>query len=154
MKDRWLPVGVLAGVLFAVNVVARLVARFGFDSGIEAQDRISLVMLAGIGVILAVLAFRWGRTAPVGEWVSRIAAAALVALLLTIFVGPFISGTHPFASGAGEFFAQIWLYAGFTGGGVLVGFLVLTALGLDYRSRQLQRYAQTKLAKPRRVVRR
>lgn len=154
MKDRWLPVGVLAAALFAVNVVARLVARFGFDGDIETQDRLSLGMFAVIGVILAVMAFRWGRQYPVSEWTPRLAAAVLVAMTLTIFVGPFISGSHPFANGAGEFFAQIWLYAGFAGGGTLVGFLVLTALGLDHRSQQLQRYAQTKLAKPRRVVRR
>lgn len=154
MKDRWLPVGVLAGALFAVNVVARLIARFGFDGDVEAQDRISLVMFAVIGVILAVLAFLWGRQSAVAEWGPRMAVAVAVAMALTIFVGPFISGNHPFANGAGEFFSQIWLYAGFAGGGVLVGFLLLTALGLDYRSQQLQRYAETKLAKPRRVVRR
>ena len=154
MKERWLPVGVLAGALFAVNVVARLVARFGFDGDIKAQDRISLGMLAVIGVVLAVLVFRWGRRWSADEWGGRIGAAVLVALVLTIFVGPFISGHHPFANGAGEFFAQIWLYVGFAGGGVLVGFLVLTALGMDYRSQQLRRFAETKLAKPRRVVRR
>lgn len=154
MKDRWLPVGVLAGALFAVNVVARLIARFGFDGDIEAQDRLSLGMFAVIGVILAVMAFIWGRRSSTADWGPRLAVAVLVAMALTIFVGPFISGTHPFADGAGEFFAQIWLYGGFAGGGVLVGFLVLTALGLDYRSQQLQRFAEAKLAKPRRVVRR
>lgn len=154
MKDRWLPVGVLAGVLFAVNVVARLVARFGFDGDFETQDRVSLGMFAVIGVILAVLAFVWGRRSPVAQWSARIGAAVLAAMVLTIFVGPFISGSHPFANGAGEFFAQIWLYAGFALGGVLIGYLLLTALGLDHRSQQLRRYAETKLAKPRRVVRR
>lgn len=154
MKERWLPVGVLAGALFAVNVVARLVARFGFDGDTEMQDRLSLGMFAVIGVTLAVMAFLWGRRSATAEWGPRLAVAILVAMALTILVGPFISGKHPFADGAGEFFAQIWLYAGFAGGGVLVGFLVLTALGMDYRSQQLQRYAETKLAKPRRVVRR
>jgi hypothetical protein len=154
MRDRWLPVGVLAGVLFGVNVVARLVARFGFDGDVELQDRLSLAMFAVIGLILAVVAFVSGRRHPVARWGVDTGAAVLCAMALTIFVGPFISGSHPFANGAGEFFSQIWLYAGFTGGGALVGYLVLTALGLDHRSQSLKRFAETKLAKPRRVVRR
>ena len=154
MRERWLPVGVLAGVLFAVNVVARLVARFAFEGDTEVQDRLSLAMFAVIGVILAVVAFRWGRWRPVARWGADVGAAVLVAMALTVFIGPFISGSYPFANGAGEFFSQIWLYAGFTGGGVLVGYLVLTALGWDYRSRSLKRLAEARNAKPRRVVRR
>jgi hypothetical protein len=154
MKDRWLPVGVLAGVLFAVNVVARLVTRFGFDGDAEISDRVSLGMFAVIGLILAGLAFVRGKRYPTSRWGGDVAVAVLVAMALTVFVGPFISGSHPFAAGAGEFFSQIWLYAGFAGGGVLVGFLLLTAFGLDYRSQSLKRYAETRLAKPRRVVRR
>ena len=33
MRERWLPVGVLAVGLFAINVAARLVARLWFDAG-------------------------------------------------------------------------------------------------------------------------
>lgn len=154
MKDRWLPIGVLAGVLFAVNVAARLVARLGFNDDGEAQDRISLGMFVVIGLILAIMAFVWGRRHPTGRWIGDVGAAALAAMLLTIFVGPFISGDTPFEGGAGEFFSQVWLYAGFAIGGSLIGFLILVALGLDYRSQSLKRFAETKLAKPRRPVRR
>ncbi|GAA4451024.1 hypothetical protein [Phytohabitans houttuyneae] len=154
MKDRWLPVGVLAGVLFAVNVAARLVARLGFNDDGEAQDRVSLGMFVAIGLILAVTAFLWGRRHPAGRWIADIGAAVIIAVLLTVFVGPFVSGDSPFESGAGDFFAQIWLYAAFAIGGSLVGFLILVALGLDYRSQGLKRYAEAKMAKPRRVVRR
>jgi hypothetical protein len=154
MKDRRVAIAVLAGVLFVVNVVARLVTRFGFAGDTEVQDRVSLGMFAVIGVILAVVGFMWGRRRPVSQWVTDVAAAVLAAMALTIFVGPFISGTQPFASGAGAFFSQIWLYAAFAGGGALFGFLVLTALGLDHRSQSLKRYVDTKRTKPRRVVRR
>ena len=154
MRQRWLPVGVLAGVLFATNVVARLVTRFGFDDDVEFSDRVSLGMFAVIGVILAVLAFVWGRPHPVARWGGDVAVAVLVAMALTIFVGPFVSGSHPFADGAGSFFAQIWLYAGFAGGGTLVGYLLLVASGLDHRSQSLKRFAESKQARPRRVVRR
>ena len=154
MKDRWLPVGVLAGVLFAVNVIARLVTRLAFGDRPVVQDRVSLVMFAVIALILAVVAGTWARRSPTARWLPDIAAAVLVALALTVFVGPFISSSQPFAGGAGEFFSQIWLYAGFAGAGAALGFLVITAFGLDYRSQSLKRYAENKQAKPRRVVRR
>lgn len=154
MKDRWLPIGVLAGALFAVNVAARLVARLGFNEDGEAQDRISLGMFVVIGLILATMAFVWGRRYPASRWIGDVGAAVAIALLLTVFVGPFISGDTPFESGAGDFFAQIWLYAGFAIGGSLIGFLILVALGLDYRSESLRRFAEAKLSKPRRPVRR
>lgn len=154
MKDRWLPIGVLAAVLFAVNVAARLVARLGFNEDGEAQDRVSLAMFVVIGLVLAVMAFLWGRRHPAGRWIGDVGAAVLIALVLTVFVGPFVSGDSPFESGAGDFFAQIWLYAGFALGGSLIGFLFLVALGLDYRSQGLKRFAEARMAKPRRVVRR
>jgi hypothetical protein len=154
MKERWLPVGVLAGVLFAVNVVARLATRFGFDADPEVEDRMSLAMFVVIGLILATVAFVRGRRHPFPRWGADVAVAVLAAMTLTIFVGPFISGGGPFANGAGAFFSQIWLYGAFAGGGTLLGYLLLTAFGLDYRSQSLKRFAETRLAKPRRVVRR
>ncbi|RKR88481.1 hypothetical protein BDK92_2809 [Micromonospora pisi] len=154
MKDRWLPVGVLAAVFFLINVIARLVIRFGFEDDVEAADRVSLIMFGLIGLILAVIAFVYARRQPVARWGGDVAVAVLSAMALTVVVGPFVSGSYPFANGAGEFFSQIWLYAGFAGAGTLLGFLLVTAMGLDYRSQSLKRYAETKLAKPRRVVRR
>ncbi|MDG4769137.1 hypothetical protein [Solwaraspora sp. WMMD792] len=154
MRQRWLPVGVLAGVLFAANVVARLVVRFWFDADPQMQDRLSLAMFVVIGVVLGSVAFVWGRDRPVERWSGDVAAAILAALVLTVFVGPFINGDHPFSAGAGAFFSQVWLYGGFSIGGVLLGYLVLITLGWDHRSKSLERYAETKLNKPRRVVRR
>ncbi|MFY1704249.1 hypothetical protein ACN28G_21355 [Micromonospora sp. WMMA1923] len=155
MNERWRTVGALAGTLFAVNVVARLVIEFGVDGDQSAAaDRVSLGMFLVIGVILAGLAFHWGRDRPVARWGADLAAAVLVALLLTVLVGPLLVGNNPFANGAGTFFAQIWLYLAASGAGTLVGYLVLTALGRDHRSQQLKRYAERGNAKPRRVVRR
>lgn len=154
MKERWLPIGLLAGALFGVNVIARLVARFGFSANPEFEDRISLGMFAVIALVLAVLAFLWGRRQPLSTWGADMAGAVLVALALTVFVGPLVSGSYPFASGAGMFFSQIWLYAAFAGGGAVIGYLVLITLGRDYRSRSLKRYSEIKLARPRKIVRR
>ncbi|MEH1168051.1 hypothetical protein V6V47_21970 [Micromonospora sp. CPCC 205539] len=154
MDKRWRDIGVIAGVLFAVNVVARLTTRFGFDGDDAAADRVSLVMFVVIGLILASVAVRWGRSRPLAAWAADVAAVVLVAVVLTVLVGPLLVGNSPFSGGAGTFFAQIWLYLLAAGIGVLIGYLVLTALGLDHRSQQLKRYAEVKASKPRRVVRR
>ncbi|MFG2101993.1 hypothetical protein ACGFJ5_15475 [Micromonospora echinaurantiaca] len=156
MRERWRAIGLLAVALFAVNVVARLIIRFGFDGDDDtaAADRVSLGMFVVIGLVLAALAFVWGRRRPVGRWAADMAAGVGLALLLTVLVGPLLVGQNPFGGGAGTFFAQIWLYLAATAAGVLLGYLVLTALGLDYRSQTLKRYAEIKTAKPRRPVRR
>jgi hypothetical protein len=154
MRDRWLRIGALAAVLFAINVAARLVTRLAFDGDDDRQTTMGLISLVVIGLTFAVLAFAWGRDRPAGTVVADLAGAATIGCALTIFVGPFISGEGPFSDGAGVFFGQIWQYAGFFGGGTLVGFLVLTALGLDYKSKHLKRIAETQLTKPGRPVRR
>ncbi|GIF64632.1 hypothetical protein Ais01nite_26670 [Asanoa ishikariensis] len=154
MRNRWLRIGVLAGALFAINLVARGVANFAFGDDTDMQDRISLIFFGVVALTLAVVAFRWGRDRPVGILLADMAGAALVACLATVLIGPAVFGSNPVGGGAGEFFAQIWLYAAFSAGGFLVGYLLLVVLGRDYRSRQLAAYSKAKLSKPRRVVRR
>jgi len=154
MRNRWLRIGTLAAALFAINLVARGVANFAFDDDTDQQDRTSLVFFAVVALLLAVVAFRWGRDRPVGVLLADMAGAALVACLATVLIGPAVFGANPFGGGAGEFFAQIWLYAGFSAGGFLLGYLLLVILGKDYRSRQLAAYSKAKLSRPRRVVRR
>ncbi|RGC70411.1 hypothetical protein C5N14_02920 [Micromonospora sp. MW-13] len=154
MKDRWRAFGVLAAALFAVNVVARVVIRLGFDGADTAADRVSLAMFLVIGAILAVLAFRWGQDRPVAHWAGDVAVAVGIALLLTVLVGPLLVGQNPVAGGADTLLAQAGLYLLVATAGVLVGYLTLTALGRDHRSRMLKRYAETKAAKPHRPVRR
>ncbi|MDT4993666.1 MAG: hypothetical protein QOH97_3558 [Actinoplanes sp.] len=153
-QQRWFPIAVLGLGLFAINVVARLVIRIGFHDDDTAQNRASFVMFAVIGLVLAVVIFRRSqRVAPSG-WLPDLTGAAVLGLLLTILVGPFISGDTPFANGAGSFFSQIWLYAGFAIVGTLLGYWIATALGRDYRSRSLKAFATAKTSRPRRPVRR
>ncbi|MDM4720667.1 hypothetical protein QTQ03_14135 [Micromonospora sp. WMMA1363] len=155
MRERWRAVGILAGALFVVNMVARLIIRFGFDDDdITAADRMSLGMFVLVGLILATVAFVWSRRRPAAEWGADVAAAVGVALLLTVLVGPLLVGQNPFGGGAGTFFAQIWLYLAATGIGVLLGYLLAVAFGLDQRSQGLKRYAEQKAMKPHRPVRR
>jgi hypothetical protein len=153
-QQRWFQIAALAVGLFAINVLTRLVIRLGFDGNDNAEDRASLVMFALIGLALAVFTFLRAQRVLPSSWLPDLAFGAIGGMLLTILVGPFISGDAPFSGGAGNFFSQIWLYAGFAIVGTLLGFWIATALGRDYRSRSLKAFAQARTSKPRKVVRR
>jgi hypothetical protein len=154
MRQRWRPIALLAVGLFAINVAMRLIVRLGFSGNDTAENRASLIMFALIGVVLAVTVFLRAQRVPPSSWLPPLVAAAVGGLLLTILVGPFVSGDTPFEGGAGAFFAQVWLYGGFAIAGGLLGYWIATALGRDHRSKSLKAFAQAKLTKPRRVVRR
>ena len=154
MRQGWRPIAVLAVVLFAINVVTRLVVRLWFEGNATAESRASIVMFALIGLVLAAVVFVRCQRVPPGTWLPEIVAAAVGGLLLTVLVGPFVSGDTPFQGGAGAFFSQVWLYGGFAIAGALLGYWIATALGRDHRSKTLKAFAEAKLSKPRRVVRR
>lgn len=147
---RWRRIVLLALGLLAVNLVARLVVKFGFDNDPAAQDRISLIMFAVVAVVIAAFAYRWGRDRPLGVWLADMAGAVALGCVLTVLVAPLIFGGNPFANGAGDFFAQVWLYAAFAIGGTILGYLIAVVLGHDHRSRQLERMARGPVQRPRR----
>ena len=153
-QQRWFPAAALAVGLFAINVVTRLVIRLGFDGKESAEDRASIIMFAFIGLALAVVTFVRAQRVPPSTWLWDIVFGGVAGMLLTILVGPFISGGQPFSGGAGKFFSQVWLYGGFAIVGTLLGVWVATALGRDYRSKSLKAFAQVRTSKPRRPVRR
>ncbi|SNY06385.1 hypothetical protein [Paractinoplanes atraurantiacus] len=154
-QQRWFPAAALAVGLFAINVVARLLTRFVFDGDDSAENRASIMMFALIGLVIAVYTFIVSQRRRPSEWLlPDLVFGAVGGMLLTILVGPFISGGQPFSSGAGNFFSQVWLYSGFAIAGTLVGYWVAVMLGKDYRSRSLKAYSESRQAKPRRVVRR
>lgn len=153
-QQRWFPIAALAVGLFAVNVAARLVIRFGFKDDDSAQDRATIMMFAIIGLTLAIYTFIDSQRRPPSRWLPIVGFGALGGMLLTVLVGPFVSGGQPFADGAGDFFSQVWLYGGFAIVGTLLGFWVATMLGRDYRSRSLEAFTEQRKARPRKVVRR
>ncbi|MEV4636363.1 hypothetical protein AB0J80_03330 [Actinoplanes sp. NPDC049548] len=154
MKQRWVSIAALAAALFAINVVARLVTRLAFPDNDTAENTVSVIMFATIGVVLAAVAFTRAQRVPVGTWLPDLVAAAAIGMLLTVLVGPFVSGDYPFSGGAGNFFSQIWLYGGFAIVGTLLGYWTATMFGRDYRSKSLKAFTVAKTTKPRRVVRR
>jgi Na+/melibiose symporter-like transporter len=153
--QRWFAPAALAVGLFAVNVAARLVIRLGFDGDDSAESGATLVMFGVLGLTFAVWTFIACQRKRPSEWLlPDLVFGAVGAMLLTVLVGPFVSGGEPFSGGAGDFFSQVWLYAGFAIVGTLLGYWLAMMLGRDYRSRSLKAYAKTQAAKPRRVVRR
>jgi hypothetical protein len=153
-EQRWFRITVLAVALFAINAVARLVVRLGFDDSDTAQNRATIVMFAVIAVALGVLTFVRAQREKPSSWLPDVGFGALGGMLLTVLVGPFISGNGPFANGAGDFFAQIWLYSGCAIAGTVLGYWVAVMLGRDYRSKSLKAFTQARVTRPRRVVRR
>jgi Na+/melibiose symporter-like transporter len=153
-QQRWFPIAALAVGLFVINAVARLVIRLGFDGDQAAENRATIAMFACIGLALAVWTFISAQRRPPAQWLIDIAFGAAGGLLLTVLVGPFVSGNQPFAGGAGDFFAQVWLYAAFAIIGTLLGYWFAVMLDRDYRSRSLKAFAESRNHKPRKIVRR
>ena len=143
----------LAVGLFAINVVARWSSGSASTATTTAAGPgLASSMFAAIG------AGPRGRRASSGrsrdaarrQWLRRPGRrGAIGGLLLTILVGPFISGEGPFAGGAGDFFAQIWLYGGFADRAARCSATwVAIALGRDYRSKSLKRVRPRPGAEP------
>jgi len=154
-QQRWFAPAALAIGLFAINVAARLVIHFFFDGNDSAESAATIIMFALIGLTLAVWTFVACQRKRPSEWLlPDLVFGAVGGLLLTVLVGPFISGGQPFSSGAGDFFFQVWLYGGFAIGGTLLGYWVAMMFGRDFRSRSLKAFTETRAAKPRKVVRR
>jgi len=154
MKERWLPVGVLAGGLFVVNLIARLVVRLTAGHDDAKQVTIGLWALIAVGAVLIPVAFWWARRWPVPRVVGDILLAVLAACLLSVLIGPFVSGTTPFGGGVGLVFRQFFYFVAVSGGGMVFGLLAVMTVGKDYKSQAWKRYAEQAQAKPRRVVKR
>jgi hypothetical protein len=154
MKERWLPVGLLAVVLVAVNVAGRVVAKVWGDGNDDREIRVGLIALGVIGLVMLAASMRWMQRHPVPRVWADLGIAAGAACLLSVLAGPFAVGDQPFAEGAGLFFRQIWWYAGICLAGGLFGALAVMTVGRDWKSQAWKRYVEQRSSRPRRVVRR
>ncbi|HET8682272.1 MAG TPA: hypothetical protein VFM54_10415 [Micromonosporaceae bacterium] len=152
MRERWQPVAILAAALFVTNLVARVGIRIFAADNDPWQVRVGLATMSLIAAIVAVCAFLWARRHPMGRTVADLGAAVLAACVLSVLVGPFVSGTQPFAEGAGAFFALIWQYLAFALGGAVLGIIAVVGTGLDHRSQALKRYAESQRIRQRRAM--
>ncbi|MER7275170.1 hypothetical protein ABT369_11990 [Dactylosporangium sp. NPDC000244] len=154
MKERWLPVGLVAGGLFVVNLVARLVVRIAAGDDDAKQITIGLWALFAVGAVMIPVAFWYGRRVPMIRVVGELGLAVVVACLLAVLIGPFVSGVGPFSNGVGLVFRQFFYFVGLSAIGAVIGLLVLMTTGLDYRSQSWKRYIEQTGTKPRKAVRR
>lgn len=152
---RWLRIGVLAGTLFAINVIARLWSRLGYGDGtpdhLAAQERLSWAGWSVLVLVMAVAAGWWATRRPQGEVAGELAGGAGLAGLLYVVVGPFVSEPPRYSGGIGGSIIDLSLYLGVAAAGAVIGLLLVTATGRDYRSMELRRYARS--SRPRRAVR-
>lgn len=154
MTQRWLPAGILAGALFVTNVIARWAARLFAGHDDRFTTRIGIGALVVVAAVMAVAAFWWARPHPVSRVVRDLALGALAGCALSVLVGPLLAGTTPMRDGVDFFINQIVFFLAVAIAGAVFGFLVVTALGQDYKSQSWKRYAEQIRAKPRRPVRR
>ena len=154
MKERWLPVAVLAGVLFGVNVVARFIVWLVASSNTGRQTAIGLIAAGAIGAVMIVAGYLWARRAATPRVVGELTLALLAGCLFSVIIGPFAGGSAPFKEGGTFFVAEVWHYLALGAGGALFGMLVAMTLGHDLKSQGWKRFAEAQRARPRRVVRR
>jgi hypothetical protein len=153
MSERYKSL-IVAGGLFLVAVIGRFVVWAAFRHNDSKQAAVGIVVEVIIGLSMAVAAYRWVSRYPMAHALGDLGLTWVVACLSTVLIAPLAGGTYPFADGAGDFFNGIWLYAAIGGGGAVLGIIAAMAMGKDYRSQQLKRYAQTAAARPHRGVKR
>jgi len=152
MKQRWMPVTVLAGVLFVVNVAGRLIAKQVTED--DTTITVGLLTMGTVGVAMAVAGVLWSRRYPPVQYSGELLLAATIGGLLSLLVGPFVVGSQPLAEGVPVLLRELLMFAAIVAAGTLVGVLGTMAAGQDWKSRAWKRYTQRVQSKPRRVVRR
>jgi hypothetical protein len=153
MNERWRRILIVAGGLFAINAISRFVTwKADIVSGTE-QLRVALVATVVTALALAGLAAWAAPRYPFSRLAADLGAAAGIAIVLTMLVGPFAGGSVPFREGPEIFVYQVLLLIGIYAAGVGLGFMAVVALGKDWRSKGLKRYEATYKARPNRAVR-
>jgi len=157
MGQLWRRVVGLVVVLFAVNLVARLVVRLTegrADAATEAESvpAIGLVALVAVGLVMLVATTWWVRRLPMPRAIGELLLASAVGCLLSVLVGPFVSAGNPF-NDIGHIIAQFGYYLVICLLGLLLGTLGVMTLGLDVKSQSWKRYVEAHPNRPR-VIRR
>lgn len=151
---KWRQVGILAGVLFLLNVVSRLIVWIFASDSDKAQLRIGLGYAIAVGVVMIYAGYWWAQRKLMPRVVGELTVAILLGLLFSLLLGPFAGGSAPFVEGGDLIYAEAWHYLLCAGIGAGLGVLLTIMLGRDPRSRAYQRYAEAGKGRPRRAVRR
>jgi|GEM_PF-1317791 len=137
---RMIPAALVALGLFVLNVAARVIVELtGQAEDADAQFTLGLYATIGMALVALVVTAIWGTRKPVDRLFAELGPAIGVAVLLSVLVAPLIVGGNPFVGGPGWIFIQVLFFAGVTGLGALLGYLIITIVALDYRSQNLRR---------------
>lgn len=153
MNRRWLRVGLLGGVLLAVNLIARLVTVI---ADVTEPSTLDLIAYVGIGVVFLILIGAgawWAVRFPFSRLFFDIGAAVVAVALLALFIGPLIGGESPFSAGLASMVAQFLLFLGLGFLGGLLGFAAVVTVGKDWKSRGLRQYEESYHRRPNRATR-
>jgi hypothetical protein len=144
-RSRVRRIAAATGVLVAVNVVARVIARYVLSPGTDPFVVGGWSILAML-LVLAVAAFLWTRRRRVPAVVGDLFFVIVATSLLVTLLGPFVTGDPEF--GASSTISQLALCAGLLTVGAAAGLLLAMALGLDPTSRAWQAQAERVRTKP------
>lgn len=150
-RGRWQPILLLAGGLFLGNAIARIIVKVFFAKEQDKQVTVGLIWFAVIGLAMLAASARWAVRQPPARFVADLGWAALIACALSIVVGPFVVGSHVYAEGGDAVWGEVWHFLAICGIAMLLAFAIITAIGMDYRSVQLKRYADRQRAHPTRI---
>jgi MFS family permease len=151
-KRRWLPVGLLALAMFLVNCLARFIS---WKAGIQdenSQNKLGIIGVLAVAVVIIVMSARWSIRYPFPRVFGEVMLAVSIGTLLSVLIGPVAGGLAPFSDSLAFAVYEILLFLVIGLVALFVGFMVVTALGKDWKSRGLKRYEQ-RFRHPRRAAR-
>ncbi|MGH8795223.1 MAG: hypothetical protein ACRDXX_21605 [Stackebrandtia sp.] len=136
---RWIPAAAVGVGLFLFNVATRLVMELtGKGDDTEAQTTVGLYATGAMAVVALIAGAWWAMRKPMDRIVAELGLALLGAALFSTFLAPLVTGGNPVAGGVA---GVLTLFLFFLGGSVVagfVGYLLITVVGVDYRSKNLK----------------
>ncbi len=136
---RWIPVAIVAGAIFAINLAGRIYTDFFVsDDDVHSQNLLGVIAASGMALVALVAGIVWSIRASMRHLVAYLGSGLLVGTVLAVFVGPLLLGGNPFGGGANLVIAELLMFFGFAVVAAFVGYLVTTALGIDHRGKRLK----------------
>lgn len=153
MKERFQPIAILAAALLVADTLGSFVYWLERRHD-NAKTNVAFLTIVALAIVAGVAGYRLIVRYPMTRALRDVGFGVVIGCVAASLVAPFAGGGYPFNNGPGDFFLKVWLFLGACVLGVLLAGLFAMALGRDYKDQALRRYAETKAAKPRKVVRR
>src|SRR5262249_36051382 len=95
VKQRWLPVGLLALAIFVVNAVSRFISgKAGVDDP-NPQSRLGLIGVISVGLLVMGAGIWWSIRYPFPRFFGDMTVAVVTGTMLAVIIGPFAGGQKP-----------------------------------------------------------